>query len=217
MFWNPVDVGFQMIGLENWCCPKVIVFGGTLLKSVWKAGFFKCLFWLWNVYCENCWTNLTCLCCKYNAFFIRKKSCRLVQFQFYKWLQILKKKYTSVLLQILKKKYTSVLYFFFFGNLIFFQSVVFHHKICGLSKIGLEIVNHIINMMIFIIRSAVILLRIGFNELMNDLTILILMFVLNLQSYMQYVMSDAWCVMFQTWNFVRSRLSESRGDQQLSI
>ena len=39
VFWNALAVGFQMVKLKNLSCTKIIVHGGTLLKSVSAVRF----------------------------------------------------------------------------------------------------------------------------------------------------------------------------------
>ena len=61
LFWNAWAIGFQMVKLKNLPCTKIIVHGGTLLKSVSavrKTKFLaKCLFSPWIVLCDQFCTS----------------------------------------------------------------------------------------------------------------------------------------------------------------
>ena len=74
LFWNAWAIGFQMVKLKNLSCTKIIVLGGTLLKSVSAVGFLekkvlgKFLFSPWNVLCDNFFTSPTHLYCQCDDF-----------------------------------------------------------------------------------------------------------------------------------------------------
>ena len=88
VFWNAKAIAFQMVNLKNLSCTKIIVHGGTLLKSVSAVGFSeKPSFWESVSFRRTnfCVTNflLVLRICIVNAMIFSKKNIdKLVQDQF---------------------------------------------------------------------------------------------------------------------------------------
>ena len=92
------------------------------------------------------------------------------------------------------------------GNPNFSKSVSFPHKMFGLSNFWLNISICYVNAMIFIQIYLVSFYEISCNEFVKGNTILSLICCQTFKFHMQYVMCDLWCLMLQTWHFVRSRI-----------
>ena len=95
VFWNAWAIGFPMVKLKNQFCTKIIVHGGTLLKSVSAVGFSeKPSFWESVSFCREmfCVTNflLVLRICIVNAIiFIKKILINLFRISFYNLLKFI--------------------------------------------------------------------------------------------------------------------------------
>ena len=114
VFWNAWAIGFQVVKLKNLSCTKIIVHGGTLLKSVNAVGFFeKTSFWESVSFCREMFCVINVLLvlriCIVNAMiFIQKKIINLFRISSYKLLKII----SMIILAMLTKLW----FFFLFLN-----------------------------------------------------------------------------------------------------
>ena len=95
VFWNAWAIGFQMVKLKNLSCTKIIVHGGTLLKSFSAVGFLeKPSFWESvsfhrEMFCVTNFLLVLCICIVNAMIFIKKTLINLFRISFYNLLKII--------------------------------------------------------------------------------------------------------------------------------
>ena len=95
VFWNPWAIAFKMVKFKNLSCTKIIVHGGTLLKSVSAVGFSEKSSFLESVsfhremFCPTNFLLIPRICIVNVMIFIKKILINLFRISFYNLLKII--------------------------------------------------------------------------------------------------------------------------------
>ena len=181
VFWNDGAVGFQMVKLKKkLSCTKVIMHGGTLLKTVSafrfseKPSFWESVSFHSEIFGATKFLIALCICIVNAIIFIKKTPVNLFRIRFYKLLKIINMNILAILTNL-----WLVFFFFKFDYKFlvipnFSESALFYREMVSLNFFGLDIDVCNVNSIIFIKKKFTNFFRISFNELLKGKTLLII-------------------------------------------